>query len=69
MGNGRRMTDDPELADTAGDDHKTLLERLRDTGVGMEDPNIAGDPHPDDDGDEDSLVEYAEPGEEDTIEP
>ncbi len=64
------MDEDLELADTPeDDDDRTLLERLRDTGVGLEDPNIAGDPHPDDGAGEESLIEEAEPGEEDTIEP
>lgn len=34
--------------DDEGDDHEDLLERLRHTGVGVEDPNIVGDVGPTD---------------------
>ena len=44
---------------------KSLMDRLRDTGVGLEDPNIAGDPEGDDD--DGSAIEVAEPGEESSI--
>lgn len=53
-------------------DDDSLLDRLRDTGVGVEDPNIVGDAGPVDvapGSDGDSLIVEAEPGEEDTIKP
>ena len=53
-------------------DDESLLERLRDTGVGVEDPNIVGDAGPVDvapGSDGESLIVEAEPGEEDTIKP
>jgi hypothetical protein len=39
-------TDDP--SDTPHEHHHSLIERLRGTGVGMEDPNIIGDAGPTD---------------------
>ena len=47
---------------------KSLFERLRETGVGLEDPNIAGDPDGDDDDQEVDLIEEAEPGDDRPIE-
>ena len=47
-------TDLPEPADTAAepdesfDEKQSLLDRFRNTGVGVEDPNIVGDPAPGD---------------------
>ena len=41
--------DDGELEDPLegeGDEDPSLLDRLRGTGVGVEDPDIVGDPHP-----------------------
>jgi hypothetical protein len=32
--------------DEHGSDDESLLDELRGTGVGVEDPNIVGDPHP-----------------------
>jgi hypothetical protein len=49
---------------------ESLIERLRETGVGVEDPNIVGDAGPVDvapGSDGDPLIVEAEPGEEDTI--
>jgi hypothetical protein len=51
---------------------ESLLDRMRDTGVGVEDPNIVGDAGPVDvapGSDGDPLIVEAEPGEEDTIKP
>ena len=53
-------------------DDESLLDRMRDTGVGVEDPNIVGDAGPVDvapGSDGDPLIVEAEPGEEDTIKP
>ena len=53
-------------------DDESLLDRMRDTGVGVEDPNIVGDAGPVDvapGSDGESLIVEAEPGEEDTIKP
>ena len=53
-------------------DDESLLDRMRDTGVGVEDPNIVGDVGPVDvapGSDGESLIVQAEPGEEDTIKP
>jgi len=53
-------------------DDEGVIDRMRDTGVGTEDPNIVGDVGPVDippGSDGDSLIEEAEPGEEDTIQP
>jgi len=51
---------------------ESLLDRMRDTGVGVEDPNIVGDAGPVDvtpGSDGDPLIVEAEPGEEETIKP
>ena len=51
---------------------ESLIDRMRDTGVGVEDPNIVGDVGPVDvapGSDGDPLIVEAEPGEEDTIKP
>ena len=51
---------------------ESLLDRMRETGVGVEDPNIVGDAGPVDvapGSDGDPLIVEAEPGEEDTIRP
>ena len=53
-------------------DDESLIDRMRDTGVGTEDPNIVGDAGPVDvapGSDGDDLIVEAEPGEEDTIKP
>lgn len=31
---------------SAADEHTSLIDRMRGTGVGVEDPDIVGDPHP-----------------------
>ena len=54
------------------EDEEPLVDRMRDSGVGVEDPNIVGDVGPVDvapGSDGDSLIVEAEPGEEDTIKP
>ena len=41
--------DDGELedpSDDTGDDDPSLIDRMRGSGVGVEDPGIVGDPHP-----------------------
>ena len=53
-------------------DHESLLDRMRETGVGVEDPNIVGDVGPVDvapGSDGDPLIVEAKPGEEGTIKP
>lgn len=53
-------------------DHESLLDRMRHSGVGVEDPNIVGDVGPVDvapGGDGDDLIVEAAPGEETTIRP
>lgn len=43
------MSDDATAAaDPEGPEDKRLLDRLRDSGVGTQDPNIVGDAGPDD---------------------
>ncbi len=39
---------DEEQAEGAeeADEHESLIDRMRGTGVGVEDPDIVGDPHP-----------------------
>ena len=44
-----READDDDLVrdDTGrGEDHESLLDKMRGSGVGVEDPNIVGDAHP-----------------------
>ena len=51
---------------------ESVLDRMRDSGVGVEDPNIVGDAGPVDvapGSDGDPLIVEAESGEEDTIKP
>ena len=53
-------------------DAESVIDRMRESGVGTEDPNIVGDAGPVDvapGSDGDSLIQEAEPGEEDTIIP
>ena len=40
--------DEPEqdTGEQSEDDERSLLDRMRDTGVGVDDPNIVGDPEP-----------------------
>ena len=44
------QVDDGELEDPSGDtdddEETSLMDRLRGSGVGVEDPDIVGDPHP-----------------------
>jgi len=44
----REAEDDDVVRDETGraEDDESLIDRLRGTGVGVEDPNIVGDPHP-----------------------
>jgi hypothetical protein len=53
-------------------DDESVIDRMRESGVGTEDPNIVGDAGPVDvapGSDGDDLIQEAEPGEEDTIIP
>jgi hypothetical protein len=52
-------------------DDETLLDRMRDTGVGVEDPNIVGDAGPVDvapGGDGEPLIQEADPDDDRPIE-
>ena len=54
------------------DEDEGLIDRMRDTGVGVEDPNIVGDAGPVDvapGSDGEPLIQDAEPGDEKTIKP
>ena len=37
---------DQESGEQPEDDDRSILDRMRDTGVGVDDPNIVGDPEP-----------------------
>jgi hypothetical protein len=38
--------EDDEMEDPTTDDDESVVDRLRGSGVGVEDPDIVGDPHP-----------------------
>ena len=40
------FTDGDDIEDTGDPEDESLLDHLRGTGVGVEDPNIVGDPTP-----------------------
>lgn len=51
---------------------ESVIDRMRESGAGTEDPNIVGDAGPVDvapGSDGDAIIEEVEPGEEDTIQP
>jgi hypothetical protein len=69
---GDVATSDEEVADAPAEEHHSLVDRMRHSGVGVEDPNIVGDVGPVDvapGSDGEPLIVEAEPGEEDTIRP
>ena len=62
---------EPVEAPDVEQEHEGVMDRLRHTGVGVEDPNIVGDVGPVDvapGGDGESLIQEAEPGDDRPIE-